>query len=149
MKVMSGNFDERSKLAIVETQEPLMGNTDIIFCKRGSLISKSWVVKNVGCTSWPKNAQLTFSEGISNVVVPMILDALVPGEKMILTVNYTVPLYSEEGDGEANTITFKLSSHKFGTFGEPLTLTYHADDELFDLKLKMANNNQLLDRVKL
>ena len=48
MKVMSGNQEERLKLAMVETEEALMGNTDIIFCKRGSLISKSWIVKNVG-----------------------------------------------------------------------------------------------------
>lgn len=58
LRVASGHPEERAKLAIVENNEPKMGNDDIILCKKGSLISKSWIVKNVGCTNWPQNPRL-------------------------------------------------------------------------------------------
>jgi hypothetical protein len=48
LKVASGNLEERTFLAVVEDCEPQMGNEDLILCKRGSLISKSWIVKNIG-----------------------------------------------------------------------------------------------------
>jgi len=49
-KFASGNQVERAKIAVVETKEPFVGNEDLILCKKGSLISKSWIVKNVGCS---------------------------------------------------------------------------------------------------
>lgn len=148
IKVASGNIEERTKLAEIEENEKYMGNQDIIFCKRGSLISKSWIVKNVGCTQWPKNTKLKVINDVSGVVVPMILDNLKPGDKMILTVNYIVP-EDDEDDTDARQINLNLLSDRFGTFGDTLQLTYHVNDELFDKKLQTGLNDHLLDRVKL
>ena len=78
----------------------------------------------------------------------MILDVANPGDKMIITVNYTVP-QCKENDTDVHHLTFNLYKSKFGAFGQELQLTYHVDDELFDLKLKMDKEQKLLDRVKL
>jgi len=78
----------------------------------------------------------------------MILDKLNPGEKMILTVNLTVPeKYDEEK--EVHQILLSLNSKEFGSFGEKLVLTYHVDDELFDLKALMTGDQKISERVKL
>lgn len=148
LRVASGHPEERAKLAVVESNEPKMGNDDMILCKKGSLISKSWIVKNVGCTIWPKNPRLKIESKTPGLVVPMILDRLNPGDKMILTVNYLIPENAEE-DADVHQVTLSLNSKGFGDFGEKLALTYHIDDNLFELKKNMENSNNLLDRVKL
>jgi len=125
-----------------------MGNEDLILCKKGSLISKSWIVKNVGCISWPSNPRLSIDKKIPRLVVPMILDKLNPGEKMILTVNLTVPKKYDE-EKEVHQILLSLNSKEFGSFGEKLVLTYHVDDELFDLKAQMTGDQKISERVKL
>lgn len=125
-----------------------MGNEDMILCKKGSLISKSWIVKNVGCTLWPKNVRLIPDSKVPGLVVPMILDRLSPGDKMILTVNYMVPM-DDELDTDVHQITLSLNSKGFGNFGEKLALTYHVNDEVFDLKMNVSIQGKLTERVKL
>lgn len=147
-KVASGNTDERAKLAEVEDKEPKMGNNDMILCQKGSLISKSWIVKNVGCTVWPKNPRLIVDSKVKGLMVPMILDRLKPGEKMILTVNYTVP-EDENIDNDLHQIILRLNSKGFGNFGEPLAVTYHVDDQLFEIKSKVNGGKDVTDRVKI
>lgn len=148
LRVASGNVEERAKLAVVEEGEPKMGNEDIILCKKGSLISKSWIVKNVGCTIWPKNPRLIAEKKTPGLVVPMILERLKPGDKMMLTVNYLIPKGAEM-DNDVHQITLNLNSKGFGDFGEKMALTYHVDDELFDLKSKVNGENVLTERVKI
>ena len=125
-----------------------MGNEDLILCKKGALISKSWIVKNVGWTIWPKNIRLSAAARIEGLMMPMILDRLKPGEKMIITVNYTIP-NDDKVDNDLHQIILTLNSKGFGDFGEPLALSYHVDDELFDIKSKVQGGEKLKDRVKL
>ena len=80
--------------------------------------------------------------------MPMILDRLKPGEKMIITVNYTIP-NDDKVDNDLHQIILTLNSKGFGDFGEPLALSYHVDDELFDIKSKVQGGEKLKDRVKL
>jgi len=148
LRVASGHPEERAKLANVEDNEPKMGNDDIILCKKGSLISKSWIVKNVGCTNWPKNPRIVVKNKTSGLVLPMVLDRLKPGDKMILTVNYSIP-NDDQVDNDVHQILLNLNSKGFGDFGEKLALTYHVDDNLFDLKSQMDNGEMLVERVKL
>ena len=125
-----------------------MGNEDMILCKKGSLISKSWILKNVGCTVWPKNPRIIAERKTKGLVVPMILDRLKPGDKMILTVNFLIPL-DNEVDSDAHQITLSLDSKGFGNFGEKLALYYNVNDELFDLKMNISDHCKLTERVKL
>mmetsp|Transcript_20351 Transcript_20351/g.20051 ORF Transcript_20351/g.20051 Transcript_20351/m.20051 type:complete len:123 (-) Transcript_20351:28-396(-) len=120
----------------------------MILCKKGSLISKSWIVKNVGCTIWPKNTRLKVDGKHEGLVVPMILDRLNPGDKMILTVNYQIPEYFEE-ENDIHYITLNLNNKRFGDFGMKLILSFNVDDELFDLKCKIEGRPKYIERVKL
>lgn len=147
LRVASGHPEERAKLAIVEDSEPNMGNSDVILCKKGSLVSKSWIVKNVGCTIWPKNSRLVCESKIGGLVLPMILDRLKPGDKMILTINYQVPIDFDLGN-DVFSFNLSLNSKGFGNFGEKLVFSYHVDDELFELKSQMQANKKLQERVK-
>jgi hypothetical protein len=124
-----------------------MGNKDVILCKRGSLISKSWIMKNVGCTIWPKNPRIKSKAKVEGLMTPMILDRLKPGDKMIITVNMQIP-YDFEENSEVQTIYLNLNSKGFGDFGESLALQYHVDDTLFDLKCQMEDSIKLKSRVK-
>lgn len=148
LRVASGHPEERAKLAAVEDSEPKMGNDDVILCKKGSLISKSWIVKNVGCTNWPKNPRLKIENKVKGLVVPMILERLKPGDKMILTVNYHIPEYFEH-ENDVHNIILTLNSKGFGNFGEKLLISYNVSDELFDLKCKMEGGIKYTERVKL
>ena len=148
LRVARGNPEERALLAIVENEEPKMGNDDVILCKKGSLISKSWIVKNVGCTSWPKNPRLKVENKEKGLIVPMILEKLKPGDKMILTINYQIPEYFEE-ENDVHNIILSLNSKGFGDFGEKLVLSYNVADELFDLKCKEEGKIKYLERVKI
>jgi len=148
LRVASGHPQERRKLAIVESEEPKMGNDDVILCKKGSLISKSWIVKNVGCTTWPKNPRLKVQESKHKLVVPMILERLKPGDKMIITVNYHIPEYFEEED-DVHSIILSLNKKGFGNFGEKLLLSYHVSDKVFNLKCQVEGKLKYLERVKM
>jgi hypothetical protein len=147
LKVASGHPEERAKLAEIDENEPRMGNKDVILCKTGSLISKSWIMKNVGCTIWPKNPRLKINTKVEGLMTPMILDRLKPGDKMIITVNMQIP-YDFEEHSEVQTIYLNLNSKGFGNFGEILTLQYHVDDTLFDLKCQEEDSTKFKDRVK-
>lgn len=125
-----------------------MSNEDVILCKKGSLISKSWIVKNVGCTIWPKNPRLKVEGKHKGLVVPMILERLMPGDKMILTVNLQIPENFEE-ENEVHYIILNLNSKGFGDFGRKLVLAFNVDDELFDLKCQIEGKPKYLERVKL
>jgi len=148
IRVASGNQEERAKLAIVEDSDTKFSNNDVILCKKGSLISKSWIVKNVGWTLWPKNVRLKAQDKYKNLVVPMILDRLNPGDKMILTVNYQIPEYFEE-ENDVHYITLNLYSKGFGDFGMKLILSFNVDDDLFDLKCKVEGKQKYIERVKM
>lgn len=147
IRVASGNSEERAKLAIVEDSDMKFSNEDVILCKKGSLISKSWIVKNVGCRIWPKNPRLKVDGKHEGLVVPMILDRLNPGDKMILTVNYQIPEVFEE-ENEVHNIVLCLNSKGFGDFGMRMVLSFNVDDDLFDLKCKMEGKPKYIERVK-
>jgi hypothetical protein len=85
---------------------------------------------------------------VPGFVAPMILEKLKPGEKMILTVNYSIP-DKEDSEKDVSQIYLQLNSKGFGDFGEKLILTYHVDDELFDLKSKVTGDTKLSERVKI
>ena len=116
------------------------------FVNKGSLISKSWIVKNVGWSAWPKDPRLIFDHKIVGLSVPMILDVLSPGDKMVITINFQIPRELDD-DKEIHKISLNLNSKKFGNFGEQLILSYKVDDDQFDFQSK--SNNDLFDRVKL
>lgn len=148
LRVATGNKEERDKLAMVEINEPQMGNDDIILWKQGSLISKSWIVKNVGCTKWPKNPRLVWDSKLPGLKLPKISEKLKPGEKMLITINLFIP-ENEKLETDAYQVALNLNSKKFGNFGEDLILSYHVDDELYDIKANISGEHGLKKRVKI
>jgi hypothetical protein len=120
------------------TVDPTVTNRDIILCKEGWFVRKSWDIQNTGRDTWPYDTKILWETPKVKYKLPDINTEYVdPGDKVRITVVFQVQKSNIETippDLYPKILEFKFSLYttKDGKFGEPLRVYAHIDEEKFE-----------------
>ena len=111
----------------------------MIIAEPGSIIKKTWRIKNLGVRQWPKDVRIVSVTDFLHFEAPKITKCLKPGEMMDLSVIIYIPddpLRPVVQDG--NTIKeyiLRLFCDEYKCFGEPFIATCFIDSLLYSEQL--------------
>lgn len=132
---------------LMRVEDSLIDNSngDVILAKPGSLVKKTWRVKNLGTRSWPTDTKIVSVTDSLFYHAPSITHNLAPGEVMEISIRIYVP--NDECDYDTvKEYIVRLHSKELNWFGEPLIAYVQLDTQLyFDTLSKLAEGD--IDKI--
>lgn len=111
-------------------------NSDLILCKEGCTIRKTWLVENSGQDTWPYNTKIVPETPNIECDIPLIDITVDPGDKIHIVIVFKVKKENIEELKDVDKgfleFKFKIITTKDGSFGEPLRVYCEIDPKEFN-----------------
>ena len=151
--VASNNYtdEEKDRFTEVEEFELDRSNSDVILARPGSIVYKTWRIKNTWDKAFPEDTRIvSVTKGLFFEAPSRLPGPLTPGSIFEISLKIFIPDDTPPEDHMVQYVV-RLFSDKLSCFGEPIVATIQMDKTTYEAaKLESAESGQLsdlLDRV--
>lgn len=137
--------DKRLEIAELDESEEEKSQEYVITCKPGKVAKKRWRIVNNSRICWPKRTVLQCQNQDADVELPEIKSALMPGEKLDISVN--IRIKEDETDNIVKVFVFRFYNHIYGHFGVPLIATVEVTPDLSHQPAKEYSQEEKLQEL--
>lgn len=137
--------DKRLEIAELDESEEEKSQEYVITCKPGKVAKKRWRIINNSRICWPKRTVLQCQNEDADVELPDIQTALMPGEKLDISVN--IRIKEDEKENIVKVFVFRFYNHIYGHFGVPLIATVEVTPDLSHQPAKEYSQEEKLQEL--